>query len=80
MFKNYITIAFRKLWHNKTLLFLNVFGLALGIACSILIFLWIYNEKSIDAFHPSNLYAIFQRNIHDGKIEAKYETPAKLAD
>jgi hypothetical protein len=39
MFTNYLTIAWRNLIHNKTFSALNLFGLALGLACSLLIFL-----------------------------------------
>ena len=37
MIRNYLTIAFRNLLRNKVFSFINVFGLALGLACSMLI-------------------------------------------
>ena len=46
MFRNYFKTAFRNLWKNKTYGFLNVFGLAVGIACAGLIFLWVEDEWS----------------------------------
>lgn len=51
MFKNYFKIAFRNLKQNKTYLFLNVSGLAVGIAASLLLFTVILFELSFDNFH-----------------------------
>ena len=39
MLKNFFNTTFRTLWKNKTFSFLNIFGLAIGIACAGLIFL-----------------------------------------
>jgi predicted ferric reductase len=51
MLHHYLTIAFRNLWKNKAYSFLNTAGLAIGMACSILILLWVEDERSYDAFH-----------------------------
>jgi putative ABC transport system permease protein len=53
MFKNYFKIAFRNLLRHKLFSFLNIFGLAIGIACSIMIFLWVQDELSFDKFNPN---------------------------
>ena len=53
MLKNYFKIAFRNLSRNKTYSIINIFGLSVGIACSILILLWIQNELSYDRFHKN---------------------------
>jgi hypothetical protein len=50
MFRNYFKTTFRSLWRNKGYSFLNIFGLAIGIAC-LLIFLVIQFETSFDDFH-----------------------------
>ena len=72
----------RNLRKNKTYSLLNILGLALGIACSLLIFLWVQNELKIDAFHKNNnqLYTIFEKQFYDGKTEATYSTPGVMAD
>lgn len=44
MFRNYFKTTFRNLWKNKGYSFLNIFGLAIGIACAALIFLWVEDE------------------------------------
>ncbi len=51
MFRNYLTSAIRSLKRHKLFTLLNVFGLATGIACSILIFLWVKDERSYDKFN-----------------------------
>jgi ABC-type antimicrobial peptide transport system permease subunit/AraC-like DNA-binding protein len=51
MFSNYLKIAWRNLTRNKGYAGLNILGLAVGIAASLLIFLVIHFETSFDAFH-----------------------------
>jgi putative ABC transport system permease protein len=67
MFDNYIKIAFRNLWKNKGFSFVNIFGLALGVACSLLIFLFVKDEVSYDRFHKDtdNIYRIVKDFVND---------------
>ncbi len=51
MFRNYLAVAFRFFWRQKTVSFINVFGLAVGVACALLIFQHIRNELSYDLHH-----------------------------
>jgi len=51
MFKNYFTSAIRSLKRYRLFTLLNIFGLATGMACSILIFLWVRDELSYDKFN-----------------------------
>jgi putative ABC transport system permease protein len=51
MFKNYLKIAFRSLWRSKAHSLINIAGLSLGIACCILIVLFVKDEWTFDAFH-----------------------------
>ena len=51
MFKNFLKTAVRTLLKNKFYSLLNIAGLAIGIACTIMIFLFIQNELSFDTFH-----------------------------
>lgn len=53
MFKNYFKIAWRSLMQNKGLAFINIFGLAIGMAFTLLIGLWIQHEVSYDNFHKN---------------------------
>jgi putative ABC transport system permease protein len=51
MLRNYIKIALRNIKRQKGYSFINIFGLALGMACSVLIFLWVQDEMGYDRFH-----------------------------
>jgi putative ABC transport system permease protein len=81
MFKNYLTIAWRNIVRNKAFSFINIFGLGLGIACSLLIFLWIHDERSVDAFHENepNIYNVYERIISGGNVNASRGTQGLLA-
>ena len=51
MFRNYFKTAFRYMRSNKLFVGLNILGLSSGLACSILIFLWVQDELSFDKFN-----------------------------
>jgi putative ABC transport system permease protein len=63
MFKNYLKTAFRNLHRHKSYALINIFGLAVGIAASLLIFLVIQFESSFDNFHKKrhSIYRIASR-------------------
>src|SRR6185312_12759749 len=72
MFKNYFKIAWRNVWKNKVYSFINIFGLATGMAVVILISLWIYNECTFDKYHTNHdqLGQIMTTFIdNDGKMD-----------
>jgi predicted permease len=54
MFKNYFKIALRNFIRHKGYTFINIAGLAIGIACCILIMLWVQDELSYDRFHENS--------------------------
>jgi putative ABC transport system permease protein len=54
MFKNYFKIAFRSLLKSKGTSFINILGLSIGMACCIVIFLFVQNELSYDRFHSKS--------------------------
>ena len=62
MLVNYLKIAIRNLKRNKVYSFLNVAGLAVGLACCILILLWVRDETSFDRFHAhaGDIYRVLQ--------------------
>jgi len=51
MIKNYIKVALRNLVKYKSYSFINIVGLAIGLACSILIAMFVFDELSYDKFH-----------------------------
>lgn len=67
MFRNYLKISVRNLWKNKKLSSINIFGLATGIACSLLIFLFVRDEISYDRYHKDadNIYRVVKDFIND---------------
>ena len=52
MWRNYLTVGFRALAKNKTYAFINIFGLALGLAACLLILIYIRYETSFDSWLP----------------------------
>lgn len=82
MIKNYFKIAWRNLARNKAFSIINIMGLALGMLCGLLIMLWVWDERNVDAFHVNGkyLYQVYERNLYDGKVEASYPTQGLLAD
>jgi hypothetical protein len=80
MIKNYFTIAFRTLWKSKSFSGLNILGLSLGIACSLLILLWVQDERSVDGFHANKdrLYVVYGRGISPERVRAGYDNPGPL--
>ncbi|BAU54391.1 ABC transporter permease [Mucilaginibacter gotjawali] len=60
MIKSYFKIAWRNLWRHKRMTAINVAGLGIGMAATVLIALWVQNELSFDKFQPDakNIYRI----------------------
>jgi putative ABC transport system permease protein len=65
MFKNYFTVAFRNLLRNKIYASINVAGLSIGLACAMLIILYVKDEVSYDRFHGNvnSIYRIVTQSI-----------------
>ncbi|MCW3110131.1 MAG: FtsX-like permease family protein [Segetibacter sp.] len=82
MIKNYLKVVWRNLVRNKTFSTINITGLTLGMACSLLIMLWVQDERSVDAFHANGkyLYQVYERQYYDGKVEASYPTQGLLGE
>jgi predicted permease len=81
MFKNYFKTTFRSLWKNKGYSVLNIFGLAIGIACAGLIFLWVEDELNWDQFNTKkdSLYFIQENQKYDTYVATFGSTPAPMA-
>ena len=77
MFKNYLNVAFRSIFRHKGYSFINVAGLALGMACCLLIMLWVMDELSYDRFHEQAdaLYRVEQDQNYSGEIFHVNVTP-----
>jgi len=82
MFSNYLKIAFRSLVKNSIYSVINLAGLAVGLACSILILLWVNHELSYDKFH-TNANQIHQLWIHanyEGRVNSFLSVPFPSKD
>lgn len=75
MLKNYLKIAFRSLLRSKTHSIINILGLGIGIACCILIVLFVKDEWTFDTFHTKadRIYRVWAREDY-GKDEVFFYT------
>lgn len=80
MFKNYLKIAVRNLLKNKGFSIINILGLAIGMAASILIMLWIQNEVSRDRSYSKTdrIYRMYNRDKFSGELWAWGTTPKPM--
>lgn len=82
MISNYFKIAFRNLWKNKGYSALNIFGLAIGITCASLIFLWVENEMDYDSSIPEQeqVFYVPTNQMYEGEWQTFYSSPGPLAE
>lgn len=83
MFKNYIKIIFRNLRKNKIYSLINISGLAIGMACTILILLWVEYELNYDGFHKNNneiYWTVRKYTNPDGSTDFSPVTVLPLAE
>ncbi len=71
MFRNYYKIALRNLRKNKSHSFINIFGLAMGLACCMLIAVYVFDELSYDKNNPvaNQIYRVELQVNGNGNIE-----------
>src|SRR3954462_13163061 len=81
MFKNYLKTTIRSLWKNKGYSFLNIFGLAIGITCAGLIFIWVEDEVNFGNFNvkKNSLYYVRENQKYDTYTAPFSSTPGTLA-
>ncbi len=83
MIKNYFKITFRNLLKNKVYSFINIGGLALGMATAVMLTLWVLNEWRFDGYHrqAKNIYRIkTDMQISDKETWHWATTPLQLAE
>ncbi len=81
MLKNFWIVAWRNLWRRKGFSFINIAGLAIGMAAAILILLWIQSELRYDRHFAKidRIYEVWNRIENDGKVECWAVTPKVMA-
>jgi len=77
MLKNYLKITWRNIRNNKIYSFINIMGLAVGMATCILILLWVQDELSYDKFHEN--YSDIYMTIPELQGTKYYSNPLALA-
>lgn len=82
MIKNYFIITLRNIQRNLSYSVINVFGLALGITCSLVLFLMITFFTSFDNFHENGdrIYRVVNKSDHNGRENFGPGVPAPLPD
>lgn len=77
MFRNYLITALRTIFRQKGFSLINIMGLALGLACALLILLWIQHELSFDRFHKNTdrLYRVEEDQFYSGEVYHVTVTP-----
>src|SRR5258708_32843772 len=82
MMKNYFKIALRHLTKNKVYAFINIAGLATGMAIALLIGIWIWAELSFDHYHENHarLGLILNTRFGSGEPVTGWGTDLPLAD
>jgi predicted permease len=80
MIKNYLKVALRSIRRHKGFSFINIAGLAIGLACCLLITIWVLDELSYDKFHENaaNLYRVEEDQHYSERIFYVYVTPYPL--
>ena len=82
MLKNYIRTAFRSLAKNKLHSILNIAGLSVGIAVTLLIGLWITDELSFDRYHPNydRIAQVMQNQSFSGVVYTQPTVPMPMGN
>lgn len=70
MLQNYFKTAWRNLWRNKSFALTNILGLSIGIACTVIILLWVYDELTYDRFQKNydNIYQVIANRDFNNQI------------
>ncbi len=74
MFKNYVKVAWRNISRHKGYSFLNIIGLAVGMACALFILFWVQDELSFDRFH-ANAGTLYRVEQDQATGQGKFHVP-----
>jgi putative ABC transport system permease protein len=82
MFRNYFTIAWRNMIKDRQFTFLNVFGLSAGLACTLLIWFWVSDERSVDkSFEKGDqIYQLMEYRSAAGQSPVSDESSGMLSE
>jgi len=82
MLTSYIKIAGRNLRKNRIYSFVNILGLSMGMAITLVIGLWVWDELSFNKYHRNygDIAMVLQRNTYDGHINIQSSMPPPLGE
>ncbi len=80
MIRHYLLSAYRNFFRNKGSFFINLTGLTTGLACTLLIFLWVNDELLVDKFHSDRVFLAMEHQDYVGEIMTTRSTPGILAE
>ncbi|OEK03685.1 hypothetical protein BFP97_00975 [Roseivirga sp. 4D4] len=82
MLKHNLLISIRSFKRFKSTFLINLLGLASGLACTLLIYLWVTDELSIDKIYDNGdrIYQVLRNRTENGQIETTTSMPGRLAE
>jgi putative ABC transport system permease protein len=82
MLRHNLLLIYRNFKRFKTTFFINLIGLSTGLACTLLIYLWVSDEWNVDKFHKKDarLFEVMEHQQHTGSIRVTNSTPGLLAE
>ena len=82
MLSHHFLLFLRNIKKNRSTFLINLTGLSIGLACVLLIYLWVTDELSVDKFHDhdAQLYQVLQNFQFDGEIKTEDKTPVPLGE
>jgi hypothetical protein len=82
MFRHNILITYRNFLRYKSSFLINLVGLSSGLACTLLIYLWVADELSVDRFHRNDdqLYQVLRNIQLPMELKPRESTPARLGE
>lgn len=82
MFKHSLLLTYRTFKKFKSSFFINLLGLSTGLACTLLIYLWVNDELQVDKFHEKDarLFQVMERQQRANDIEVTEATPGLLSE
>ena len=82
MLRHNLILAFRNFRRYKSTFLINLVGLSSGLACALLIFLWVQDELSVDKFHSKDdrLYQVIEKGVYSEGIFTSFQTRGPVAD
>ncbi|MEQ8361937.1 MAG: ABC transporter permease [Cyclobacteriaceae bacterium] len=82
MIKHSLLLIYRNFQRNRGYFLINLFGLATGLACTLLIYLWVRDELSVNKFHAldDRLYEVMEHQRYADNVMTTTSTPGILAE